>query len=79
MDIDDILRDLQPQDPLARNGHSSRNTGQADLQALTRAWVNERSSPELLTQVSLPHQPRLLLITTKLPAQEPDRSLQRCH
>ncbi len=43
MDIDDILREVDPSlDPIA--GSETR-----DLQALTRAWVAERSAPELLS------------------------------
>ncbi|OAA61167.1 DNA replication complex gins protein sld5 [Niveomyces insectorum RCEF 264] len=42
MDIDDILREVDPGlDPTAGSETS-------DLQALTRAWVAERSAPELL-------------------------------
>ncbi|CAK7269149.1 GINS complex subunit [Sporothrix epigloea] len=42
MDIDDILREVDPRfDPIA--GQETH-----DLQALTRAWVAERSAPELL-------------------------------
>ena len=41
MDIDDILREVDPDSaPLSPK--------LKDLQALTRAWVAERSSPELL-------------------------------
>lgn len=41
MDIDDILREVDP---------ASHSVPQAkhDLQDLTRAWVAERSAPELL-------------------------------
>ncbi len=58
MDISDILQGLgshpADRDPFAEDyddlfsagrGHQS---GQADLQALTRAWVNERGAAELL-------------------------------
>lgn len=41
MDIDDILGEV---DPTSRS--VARET--RDLQALTRAWVAERSAPELL-------------------------------
>ncbi|QPH00806.1 GINS complex subunit [Epichloe festucae Fl1] len=41
MDIDDILREV---DPSSRSIHHSTR----DLQALTRRWVAERSAPELL-------------------------------
>lgn len=42
MDIDDILREVDPSfDPIG-------GTEIQDLQALTRAWVAERSAPELL-------------------------------
>lgn len=47
MDIDEFLNDsfedaLRPRDS---------NTPEADLQALTRAWVNERGAPEILPLV----------------------------
>jgi len=41
MDIDDILRQVDP----AADGIPQ---GTRDLQALTRRWVAERSAPELL-------------------------------
>jgi hypothetical protein len=41
MDIDDILREADPD-------FESTPRGNRDLQALTRAWVAERSAPELL-------------------------------
>ena len=41
MDIDDILREVDP-------ASQSIPPETPDLQALTRAWVAERSSPELL-------------------------------
>ena len=41
MDIDDILREADPDFETAPRGNR-------DLQALTRAWVAERSAPELL-------------------------------
>jgi hypothetical protein len=41
MDIDDILRETDPNFDTAPRGNR-------DLQALTRAWVAERSAPELL-------------------------------
>ena len=41
MDIDDILRQVDP----AGDGIPQ---GTRDLQALTRRWVAERSAPELL-------------------------------
>jgi GINS complex subunit 4 len=44
MDIDDILREVDP--PTHYVSVETR-----DLQALTRAWVTERSSPELLPYV----------------------------
>lgn len=46
MDIDDILREVDP-----AGGAAPR--GKRDLQELTRAWVAERSAPELLEYVSL--------------------------
>jgi len=56
MDISDILQDLNARhlerDSFAENGDSfgagGRASGQADLQGLTRAWVNERGATELL-------------------------------
>lgn len=47
MDIDDILREVDP--TTARVPAETR-----DLQALTRAWVAERSAPELLECVPSP-------------------------
>jgi len=44
MDIDDILREVDP-------ASHSIPVEIRDLQALTRAWVAERSSPELLRYV----------------------------
>ncbi|KAI9736824.1 MAG: GINS complex subunit [Claussenomyces sp. TS43310] len=41
MDIDDILRDADP-------SFDTSPAGSRDLQALTRAWVAERSAPEVL-------------------------------
>ena len=41
MDIDDILREADP-------SFEDVAQGSRDLQALTRAWVAERSSPEIL-------------------------------
>ncbi len=41
MDIDDILREVDPA------SHSIPSETR-DLQALTRAWIAERSAPELL-------------------------------
>ncbi|PNY25224.1 DNA replication complex GINS protein SLD5, partial [Tolypocladium capitatum] len=41
MDIDDILREVDP-------SSDSISPGTRDLQALTRRWVAERSAPELL-------------------------------
>lgn len=60
MDISDILQGLESRnsnDPFADLDNdlgSGRKSGQADLQALTRAWVNERGTPELLPYVSPP-------------------------
>lgn len=56
MDISDILQDLNSRhlnrDPFAEDGdgygEDGQHSGQADLQALTRAWVNERGAAELL-------------------------------
>lgn len=51
MDIDDILREFAaPNRDLFSEDNSSSGlpSGQADLQALTRAWVNERGATELL-------------------------------
>ena len=51
-DISDILNDVsRNDDPFAEDPYASatgRYSGQADLQALTRAWVNERGAVELL-------------------------------
>ena len=47
MDIDDILRSV---DPTSRTIPAETR----DLQALTRAWVAERSAPELLECVTCP-------------------------
>ncbi|KZF22430.1 GINS complex, Sld5 component [Xylona heveae TC161] len=44
MDIDDILADI--------DGGSGGSLATEDLQALTRAWVNEKGSPEILTYPS---------------------------
>ncbi|MDA4132356.1 MAG: hypothetical protein OK454_04430 [Thaumarchaeota archaeon] len=47
MDIDDILREVDPStDPIPPEIR--------DLQVLTRAWVAERSAPELLESVPSP-------------------------
>ena len=56
MDISDILQGINGHvgnDPFADlsdvfDSAGGKPTGQADLQALTRAWVNERGAPELL-------------------------------
>lgn len=57
MDITDILQDLNARHldrgPFAEGDDdfglgNGRPSGQADLQALTRAWVNERGATELL-------------------------------
>lgn len=45
MDIDDILREADP-------SYIDVAQGERDLQALTRAWVAERSSPEMLEYVT---------------------------
>lgn len=44
MDIDDILREADPE-------YYSKPGDDGDLEALTRAWVAERSAPELLEYV----------------------------
>lgn len=50
MDIDDILREVDPTfDAVPRE--------RRDLQLLTRAWVAERSAPELLECVCFPRLP----------------------
>lgn len=46
MDIDDILREV---DPVSHSVPAETR----DLQVLTRAWVAERSAPELLESVLL--------------------------
>lgn len=48
MDIDDILREV---DPVTESIPSKTR----DLQALTRAWVAERCAPELL-ECALPYE-----------------------
>jgi len=59
-DIADILADVSrdPQDPFAdydalydSTGRGGTHSGQRDLQELTRAWVNERGTTELLRYV----------------------------
>jgi len=56
-DISDILNDVsRNNDPFADDGSASTTgtlSGQADLQALTRAWVNERGTTELLSYFHL--------------------------
>jgi len=55
-EIEDILNDVSrnTRDPFSdydqqyASGRSGIHSGQADLQSLTRAWINERGSPELL-------------------------------
>jgi GINS complex subunit 4 len=47
MDIDDILHSVD-HDPLSSSSSYGGHTGQADLRALTRAWVAERCAPDLL-------------------------------
>jgi GINS complex subunit 4 len=56
-DISDILADVSrdTRDPFAEYDEiyasadkNKLHSGQADLQALTRAWVNERGAAELL-------------------------------
>ncbi len=54
MDISDILDGLNAphlaRDPFAEDSYDpdKQNSGEADLQALTRVWVNERGAAELL-------------------------------
>lgn len=66
MDISDILQDLNSRsvdhDPFADDedvhglgARGGQHSGQADLQALTRAWINERGATELLPYVNTPH------------------------
>lgn len=47
MDIDEFLNDPFEEALRPRN----LNTPEADLQALTRAWINERGAPEILPLV----------------------------
>jgi GINS complex subunit 4 len=64
MDISDILQGLSSRpanrDPFAEDhddpfaDEKGQQSGQADLQALTRAWVNERGAAELLAYGSPP-------------------------
>jgi len=71
MDISDILDDVSrnDRDPFAEYdeqyasaGRSGIHSGQADLQALTRAWINERGTAELLPCELLLSWGRTLLI-----------------
>ncbi|RFU28925.1 hypothetical protein B7463_g7405, partial [Scytalidium lignicola] len=48
MDIDDILREVDRSRFDVDLVEHSRREAQADLRALTRAWINERGAPELL-------------------------------
>lgn len=60
MDIDDILREV---DPVADSIPSETR----DLQALTRAWVAERCAPELLECATTSKTPRnTLLLSVEL-------------
>jgi GINS complex subunit 4 len=60
-DIEDILNDVSrdPRDPFAgydeqyASARGAIHPGQADLQALTRAWINERGTTELLPYIPL--------------------------
>ena len=58
-DISGILNDVsRNHDPFADDAYASSlglHQGQADLQALTRAWVNERGAAELLPYAPLLH------------------------
>ena len=61
MDISDILKGLNARhldrDPFADDGDDfadGRPSGQADLQALTRAWINERGAVELIPYTPSP-------------------------
>ena len=50
-DISDILNDVDRNDPYSDGAYNSTlgiRSGQADLQVLTRTWVNERGAAELL-------------------------------
>jgi hypothetical protein len=55
-DISDILEDLNRSHACFgdEDYDDGRPSGQADLQALTRAWVNERGTVELLPYLPLP-------------------------
>ncbi|TVY87128.1 DNA replication complex GINS protein, partial [Lachnellula willkommii] len=61
MDISDILQDLnRDRDPFADDDYDDgRPSGQTDLQALTRAWINERGAAELLPYAPHPPSPPL--------------------
>ncbi|TGJ84125.1 hypothetical protein E0Z10_g4631 [Xylaria hypoxylon] len=65
MDIDDILREVDP-------ASQSIPAETRDLQALTRAWVSERSSPELLQYVHIlpypPIAPTTPVLTRRFPS-----------
>jgi hypothetical protein len=75
-DISDILEDLNRSHP--RYGDDdyddSRPSGQADLQALTRAWVNERGTVELLPYLPLPFQTLTTLIALQLAERRVNRT-----
>jgi GINS complex subunit 4 len=63
-DISDILNGLSHDyDPFSDDHYDSSSgthSGQADLQALTRAWVNERGAAELLPYVPSAHLPLIV-------------------
>ena len=75
MDISDILQDLNSRsidhDPFADDAdiggigaRDGQRSGQTDLQALTRAWVNERGASELLQYANDPPLSSLSSLTT---------------
>jgi len=79
-DISDILQGLSSRsanhDPFAEDHdpfaeERGQQTGQADLQALTRAWVNERGAAELLQYSN----PSTVLAKSRQEANNPDQQV----
>lgn len=77
MDIDEFL------DPSYDASASSSISGPANLQALTRAWINERGAPEILpyryalSQTSATTYTKMLLqMAYQFPGREDDRCYQ---
>ena len=86
MDISDILQGLgsrpADRDPFAEDyddlfsAGTGQQSGQADLQALTRAWVNERGAAELLPYFPSPLS-ETPSNTLQLAQRRPDRTLHK--